>query len=509
MLNGFNIADVLSDYLSNPEFSTLNNIQGFVTRNDLFCNSTSECTLSDFDGIYDAFLDADLGYWIHIWENPNMEGEDCLLILAKSPFVNDPGINPISQDHEDFILNILELIKIDITLPHFPSQGERLSFALIDLLNEGFPQELIEVPGNQTICDLLELKLKSIAPEGTKPMTWFIERIKEEEAKYPVEEQRNTKLMLTRFRRIFYNTDGFNDILIPGGVSENSQSPYGSPLEVERSRITVDGRLWNTDLDLVDTEVYPIDPNTGERPEIYVNQQIKLDAGNYIGVYVDMGHVFAGLDAFNFPHPINIPGFMGNVAYAIEIEENFAATTWIGDLGSSLVYAQVNFNNYVEANGTPVPHLLVQEGIDRGTPPQDMVGNIDSYVIGNFYNISKESNGLKVSEILENYYLGIDIDHEDINVNGLEFYQNHRYSIFSELIGLRWATSPLGFNNETVVFDKFKDQIADSAAFFVGAGSEGSFVVKYWLALRFEENKFGKSLMELLVKSLQDEVLNE
>ncbi|NBC08069.1 MAG: hypothetical protein GVY26_12825, partial [Bacteroidetes bacterium] len=280
---GFNIADVMESYLSNPNFSMFNEINGYVTADEVFCSPLQSCSSLTFDQIEDGFLSSDLGYWTHIWENPNIEGDDCLLIAAKLPALNNvinPLVHPISLEHEELIMASLELLQLDGPNSHFPNLWERLSYALLDLLRNQFLPDVLQ----SSWCEGCQLSLQSEAPQDpqnpTKSMTWFINEIMAIEDNYPPEEQTNLKLMITRFRRIFYNSDGFNNYLIPGAASEASQSPFGSPSVIERNRLTVERGAPFGDFDLIDNEIYPIDPLTLERPDIYVNQQVELDAGN-------------------------------------------------------------------------------------------------------------------------------------------------------------------------------------------------------------------------------------
>ena len=110
---------------------------------------------------------------------------------------------------------------------------------------------------------------------------------------------------------------------------------------------------------------------------------------------------------------------------------------------------------------------------------------------------------------MENFYLGTDIDHEDISGNGLELFQNRRYSIFAKEIGLIWVPSLGEFLNKNEIISVYQDEIADSAAFFIGVGFDGNFPAAFMFALTISYNKAGKDIMELLVCELQKQLMAE
>lgn len=301
--------------------------------------------------------------------------------------------------------------------------------------------------------------IEASAPAHSIDISEFINLVEAEEQKYSEEEQANTSLMITRIRKIFYGSEGWDDHLIRG--VEDISSPYGEPRERERSRTEVEVPGPMNDFDMVDTETYPVDPTTGQRPEIYRNQEVRLPDGNFI----DMGHVFAGLDAYNHRHAASVPIFS-----AISID-NLGGVTWVGDLGSALAEAQIHYVNH-----DSLSNAQVQDIVNEYASSQDMLGNIDAYVIAENYQIAdrcppptmNRNPGsttctpppLKVSEILRHYYLG----------EGQTEYQSHRYQTFAESIGLRgWDGSTWSNIDERIEY--FTDQVNDAAALYIGAGS--------------------------------------
>lgn len=334
---------------------------------------------------------------------------------------------------------------------------------------------------NSTI-QKLEQPITEPAPESAIGMEEFIDLVIREEQKYPEDEQRNASLMITRLRKIFYGAESWDENLIRG--VDDIDSPYGEPNERERSRQTVEiGLGFLTNFDMVDTETYPVDPATGQRPEIYQNQEIRLPNGDFI----DMGHIFAGLDAFNHRHNVTAPLF----SY-IEID-NVEGTTWVGDLGS--VLAEIQFEAL--RNNGEISESDQQDLINEFASAQDMLGNIDAYAIADSYEI--DGSELKVSEILQDFYLG----------EGVQNHQSRRYRIFAAGIGLEnWNGT--GWSNEDERVEHYMDQVNDAAAMYVGAGADtvnipslGGFV------LGMAENEGSRVLVQLFFNALKQKVITE
>ena len=301
--------------------------------------------------------------------------------------------------------------------------------------------------------------------------------VEAEEAKFPVGEQTNTSLMITRLRKIFYGSQAWDDYLITG--VRNIQSPYGAPRERERSRETVDPPGPFNSFDMVDRETYPVDAH-GNRPEIYNNQEVALQTGSHAGMYCDIGHVFAGLDAFNHRDVVDASSFA-----TISID-NVEGVTWVGDLGSVLAEAQIRGIN---ANRNLTDSEL-QAVIVQYAPAQDMLGNIDAYAIADAYNIGA-SAGLKVSQILRRFYLG----------QGGDNHQNRRYTVFCNGIGLA-GWNGTRFTNEEDRVDHYTDAVNDSAAMYIGAGGDG-WLVKRFAAVGMSMNGGSEYLVKAFFRSLK------
>ncbi|MCP4361955.1 MAG: DUF4157 domain-containing protein, partial [Chloroflexi bacterium] len=244
-------------------------------------------------------------------------------------------------------------------------------------------------PALTSVVQRLHQPIVGRAPASAISIQRFITLVEAEEARYPESEQRNTRLMITRLRKIFYDRQGWDEHLIQG--ARGVAAPYSTNRrETGRERVEVPGPF--NDFEVV-RHRHTVRGAGGRTPEIARNQEIALSDGTYI----DLGHVFAGLDAANYPQAVST----GIPLVTIGIDSNVDAVTWVGDLGS--VVAEIQFQ-FVNQNFS-ISESEIQAVINEYASPQDMMGNIDAYVIAGQYNISQTSGGMKVSEMLRQYYL--------------------------------------------------------------------------------------------------------
>ena len=229
--------------------------------------------------------------------------------------------------------------------------------------------------------------MQGTAPSSARYIKDYITLVEAEEAQYP-SSNRDTKLMLTRMRKIYYDTTGWDRFFIPkaksiAGHYSRRVEPDGNPYNIN---LGLPGPF--DDVRVAKTKSTAVN-SSGNVPDIFKQQQVRLADGSFL----DIGHVFAGLDAFN-----NF-GRVGVVNIPIAIDSNVDAATWVGDLGSAL--AEVTFRMRYQ-NGV-INDAQRQEEINKSAPAEDMLGNIDAYVIQQMFNLV---SGKKVSEILREYYLG-------------------------------------------------------------------------------------------------------
>ncbi|NJR50413.1 MAG: hypothetical protein HC780_13465 [Leptolyngbyaceae cyanobacterium CSU_1_3] len=290
-------------------------------------------------------------------------------------------------------------------------------------------------------------KTRSLGIErSVKSIERFIKLVEDEENHYP-NTNRNTKMMITRLRKIFYNSPGWNRQLIPrtGNVSirytTKDQNTDGNRIYYIPS---VDGLTPAIKVDERDT--LTID-SQGKSPELFLNQEVKLLDGSF----VDMGHVLAAMDAANHPASVSAGGLF-------KVDKNIDNCTWIGDLGSIIGKLVLET---ARRRGSQVALNEVQEYINAYAEPQDMLGDVDGIIIsyGVREKIVKGTGGLnlKVSEILDQYYIK--------NEGGLK---SRRFNTFAALIGLgTWQAGTGKFSKESDWLNSYATQVANSAAQYV------------------------------------------
>lgn len=281
----------------------------------------------------------------------------------------------------------------------------------------------------------------------------FLDFLREEEDYFDGEQHR-TKLMTTRLRKIFYDQWGWNSELIRGAASvemryvvEIVDTPtpqtglvtrYQNYEYTPKSRLTTyrpDDRIFGN-------------KRAGQTPPILVHnhQEVRLEDG----LYCDLGHVLAGLDAFNH---FEVVSPLHHVLLFLKklvphVDSNADIVTWLGDIASS---SGDFLFDYLRTGKRPLTDPEMQKHIDEDAPGSDMLGDIDPFVIRQFYEIGAE-NGQRPSEILADYY-----------APGNPF-AARRASYFCQAIGLKnWDGA--GFSNENQWLRYYEKQLRDNITF--------------------------------------------
>jgi hypothetical protein len=317
----------------------------------------------------------------------------------------------------------------------------------------------------------------------------FIKLIQDEEAKLPAAEQVDTKLMITRLRKLFYGNKGWDDVLIPGAKGDK---PLYDVQEVETGRREFEGPGPNV-IDFVDKKQTLVGAPAAISDPSSI-QEVKMPNGDF----VDVGHVFAGLDALNHPSKVN-------PFYMYEMSSNVDAVTWAGDLGS--VLAEVIFQ--AAKLGRPLTGPEVQAQIDEMAPVQDMLGNVDAYVIGNAFAVSSGA-GKKVSDILLEYYGAPGT----ASAAG-EAARSQRFTTFAAQLGLGPLTGG-AFTGEAAWLTKYELEVGKAGALYVGATSEIAKWSLTWglggklgLMDAVRDNPFRRRLLEKFLAALKAKVAAE
>jgi Domain of unknown function (DUF4157) len=338
----------------------------------------------------------------------------------------------------------------------------------------------------------LQMPLVGKAPPGATTFDEFVKMIEEIEKGFPEAEQRNTKLMITRVRKLFYGKKSWDEYLIPGAASV---TPVYAPEEKEMSRRDIEIPYEPNLFQYVKTSYHlPGAPGKLQNPDEV--QQVLMPDGSY----EDLGHVFAGLDALNCPD-----GVSATFPW-IGITKNVDAVTWVGDLGSVLAEAVL----IIVENERQITPDEFQKVIDELAPGEDMLGDIDAYVIGQNADLdTKSTAGKKVSEILREYYLGEKSD------------RNQRYSIFAGQIGLGElkgnSFDAPSFGGEEAWLDYYEDEVNDSAALYLGASTDekgSAWFIVNWIqrrsaALGLAMNAGSRDVLILFLRHLKAQIEKE
>jgi len=102
--------------------------------------------------------------------------------------------------------------------------------------------------------------------------------------------------------------------LIPDAKTTKVIMPYHTESSKNGSARRFYNILW--DFNLTDMGSYPMNPSTDERPAINYEtnsspqtQEVRLEYGSDDGKLMDIGHLFAGLDAYYHPRSVRIGAF--------------------------------------------------------------------------------------------------------------------------------------------------------------------------------------------------------
>jgi hypothetical protein len=330
----------------------------------------------------------------------------------------------------------------------------------------------------------------------------FLQLLKEEED-YFSGQQHNTKLSVTRLRKIFYDKWGWDTQLVRTAALIKCRyqvdivdCPAASVADLEIKRVRRYRHFENVPkcrrVTYRKNDRIFGNKRVGDVPEIYKkNHQVVLLPEGY---YCDIGHTLAGLDALNRPQAVSpLPFALFFLRKLLpNADSNAAVCTWLGDIATT---AGDFLLTYLRNNNTPLGTDEEQRIINMNAPGTDMLGNIDSYVIYHFYKL-KARKGRRVSDILEEYYTD--------NPAG-NSYRKQRFKIFAECIGLE-NFSNNSFSNESEWLKYQKKQLRNTAAFMVNSVSSGC-REKYLIPWKLWRRKYEDVIkVEMLLSLFLDEL---
>ena len=324
----------------------------------------------------------------------------------------------------------------------------------------------------------------------------YFNELLEQEENYFRGQQQCTKLMVTRLRKIFYDIYGWNSELIRGAAKIKGR--YEVKLVPEKDNSNSKG-LKTTHM-VRKVMVRPGDwmnPNAGSEPEIYKDnhQTVTLPSG----LTCDMGHVLAGMDAYNYPAPVTpLPKWLFFLKRLFPlVNSNMDIVTWLGDIASS---AGEFLYKRIETQKT-LSNAELQAIIEEMAPASDMLGDIDPYVICQIYN-TNASYGMRVTEIFKDYY----------SENGKGgYYRKRRCQYFCTLVGLKgWDGEK--FSNENEWMKYYLKQLRNNDAFYIFSRCEtvkGIFLALITWMRGYKKTLRDKLLLELFLKTLKSDIKQE
>lgn len=309
----------------------------------------------------------------------------------------------------------------------------------------------------------------------------FNELLKKEE-EYTIDDLLNTKLTITRLRKIFYDKFGWDTKLIKQGAKIENR--YLVTI-IDCSLITAFNRSsfkkvnWyidNIERPKCRSVTYRTDDkvfgNTraGCTPEIYDKDH--ADVRLIDNFFCDMGHILAGLDALNNPQIVSpLPSWLFFFHRCfIYVESNADVTTWLGDIATSGAAFLFNYLKNNRANTEEEEQTF----INKNASASDMMGNIDAFVIP-YFNTINTNCGERVTDIFTSYF-----------TNGPNSKQ--KFVLFCERVGLqKWDGTC--FSNENQWMHYYVEQLRNTIAFMVYS-STGDVLQKFVLPYKVWKKRY-------------------
>jgi len=361
----------------------------------------------------------------------------------------------------------------------------------------------------ETIVQPIESNVPEIPAKGNGiSFAHFIDLLRREEDFFRAE-QHKTKIMFSRLRKIFYDNWGWNTELIRGASKIEGRyevTVVDDPTPQTNKKPRAGSRLQTSNYDIVykhrEVKVKQGDwlnpGDAGKTPEIYANDNQDVHLPEEL--YCDLGHVLAGVDAYNFFAPVTpLPNCLTWARKLFPyVDSNVDIVTWLGDIASSS--GEFLFQNLRKKR--PLTDEEKQDIINEYATASDMLGDIDPYIIVNYYN-TLAPVGQRVTDILQDYYQG---------GTDSSFFRQHRYSYFCDIIGLKgWDGQ--AFANEDEWMKYYRRQLRNNITFQVFSLTEQK-IKSVWLPLWIWFGFYDKvlemdTLLTIFVDALKKEIKNE
>ncbi|MFZ4542784.1 MAG: hypothetical protein ACOYOA_01955 [Saprospiraceae bacterium] len=317
----------------------------------------------------------------------------------------------------------------------------------------------------------------------------FYADLKNEISRYPSTEHFLTDLMITRIRKLYYNSPSFDRYLIKGLDSVVVTNTINEEKIRNGSERTLDTSTGFS-IKIDDSITSPKD-SSGKivklRTNLESSQEVSIDSCTV----VDIGHVFCGLDAarhrssVHFPFPFRF----------IRINNNHDAITWVGDLGS--IVSEVYYKE--KAIKRKLTNSELQNLINEYASPADNQGNIDSYVLD--YRRKACKSNTEVSQFLFDYYQGNDSQCSKL--------KKDKYLIFSKSLGLDWDGKD--FTNIKCKTSFYSNQVNAAASMYLAVAARRRSVWNLLLAmptvLRLLRHPLSTTLVETFFTDLSAQII--
>lgn len=318
----------------------------------------------------------------------------------------------------------------------------------------------------------------------------FLDLLRTEEDYYEGE-QHNTKLMISRLRKIFYDKLGWDKFIIRG--AKNVKTRYITKIVIGENDDGYETHYFKKNQAVSRYRIVTYSDHdrvygasrAGEVPPIYKKEvQVVRIPDDY---FYHVAHVLGVLDAWNYPQIVTpFPKFLSFLAkLGPHVNSNLSLVSWLDDL------AQVATDFVYEYRRTkkPLSFAKEQELITKDSSGTDLLPDLDGYVIANQYNIGSE-NGKRVTDILKDFYYNP--KSEDV--------RNNRFTIYARLLGLKdWDGHQ--FSNEKEWIKSYCKQLRDCTCFQIFSVTDGKFH-SVWIPLLVWFNYYKKVIKsELLLGS--------
>ena len=330
-------------------------------------------------------------------------------------------------------------------------------------------------------------------PVNVLTVSDFIQLLREEEDYWPGE-QHNTRRMISRLRKIFYDQWGWNSELIRGAADIEGryqvrivEKPVTHDIQPGEAKKLKRYRRHEVDTKYrlvtyrANDRVYG-DKRVGKVPFIYQHdhQETLLPEGHYC----DIAHILAGLDAANHPQIVSpMPAWLSFLSkLGPHVDSNMDIVTWLGDIASSSTDFLLD---WLRTAKKPLSLAKEQNYINIDAPGSDMLGDIDAFAVLKSYDVSAEI-GQRPTEILSDYFL------ESENQ-----FRKNRFSLFCEGVGLR-GWNGIKFSNESDWLAYYAKQLRDNTSFQAWSLDENG-LKSLWIPLRIWLNGFKDQLKTRLL----------